>query len=94
MIKYLYLLNSANVALLSSTISDSYAKMGNQDIAGPQSFMSHMTWEIDENFLSNFVRIGGIQRYGNGVNKKISFSDILSYIFVAVAGGFNLAGLF
>ncbi len=28
-----FLLNSANVALLLSTISNSYAKMGNQDTA-------------------------------------------------------------
>ena len=28
-------LNSANVSLLLSTISDSYTKMGNQDTAGP-----------------------------------------------------------
>ncbi len=29
-----FLINSANVALLLSTISDSYTKMGNQDAAG------------------------------------------------------------
>ncbi len=29
-----FILNSANVSLLLSTISDSYAKMGNQDTAG------------------------------------------------------------
>ena len=34
-IKLFFLLNSANVALLLSTISDSYSKMGNQDTAGP-----------------------------------------------------------
>ena len=31
---HLFLLNSANVSLLLSTISDSYAKMENQDTAG------------------------------------------------------------
>ena len=34
-IKHLFLLNSANVALFLNTISDSYAKKGNQDLAGP-----------------------------------------------------------
>ncbi len=33
-IKNFSLLNSAIVALLLSTVSDSYAKMGNQDTAG------------------------------------------------------------
>ena len=32
--KHFILLNSANVALLLNTISDSYAKMGNQDASG------------------------------------------------------------
>ena len=33
-IKIFFLLNSENVALLLSTFSDSYAKIGNQDTAG------------------------------------------------------------
>ena len=40
-----FLLNSTNVALLLDTISDSYAKMGNQYTAGPQpSLVIFLEW--------------------------------------------------
>ena len=38
-IKYFCTLNSADVSLLLSTISDSYAKMGNQDTAGLKEYL-------------------------------------------------------
>ncbi len=38
-LKICFLLNSANLALLLSTISDNYAKMENQDKAGPRCIL-------------------------------------------------------
>ncbi len=72
----IFLLNSANIALLLSTISDIYAKMGNQDAAGPKITQDHFDIYCSEKACSIFhrflVNIAEYPRWGKRI-KNVNY---------------------